>query len=109
MGARLARNANPGTKRSASVGDYCADRLALVHQVESFVDSIERQDVRDQIVDVDLAVHVPINDLRHVGAATRTAKRGSFPHPTGNELERAGADFLAGAGDPDDHRNAPTA
>src|SRR3546814_1160583 len=35
------------------------DRLAFVHQVEAFVDAVQRQGVRNQRVDVDLAVHVP--------------------------------------------------
>src|SRR5207249_12208639 len=76
---------------------------------EPFVDPIERQDVGDQIVDVDLAFHVPIDNLRHVGAPTCTAKRRTFPHPAGNELERARANLLAGAGDPDNHGYTPAA
>ena len=65
--------------------------------------------MRDQIVDVDLAVHVPVDDLRHVGAAARAAERRALPHAAGDELERARLDLLAGAGDADDHRDAPAA
>src|SRR5689334_864455 len=104
MGGNLAKDANP-----ASIGDDRADRFALVHEVETIVDSIERQDVGDQVVDVDLAVHVPIDDPRNVGAAAGTAKRGALPYPAGDKLERPGADFLAGASDPDDHGDAPAA
>jgi hypothetical protein len=50
--------------------------------------------VRDQVVDVDLAVHVPVDDLRHVGAAARAAEGRALPHAAGDELERARLDLL---------------
>ena len=71
--------------------------------------SLERQRVRDQVVDVDLAVHVPVDDLRHVGAAARAAERRALPDAAGDELERPRRDLLARAGDADDHRHAPAA
>jgi hypothetical protein len=39
-----------------------------VHQVEALVDVLERHGVGDHRVDLDLAVHVPVDDLRHVRA-----------------------------------------
>src|SRR5581483_10534481 len=57
-----------------------ADRRAFVHQVEGLVDVSDRQRVRDERVDVDLLLHVPVDDLRHVGAASRAAERGAFPY-----------------------------
>jgi hypothetical protein len=54
-------------------------------------------------VDVDLAVHVPVDDLRHVGAAARAAEGAALPDAAGDELERPRADLLARAGDADDH------
>ena len=39
--------------------------------------------------------------------AARTAERGTFPHAPGHQLERPGADFLAGTGDADDDAFAP--
>jgi hypothetical protein len=59
-----------------------------VHQVEGLVDALERHDVGDQVVDVDLAVHVPVDDLRHVGAAARAAEGRALPDPAGDQLER---------------------
>ncbi len=56
----------------------------------------------DEIVDVDLAVHVPVDDLRHVGAAARAAEGRALPDPAGDQLERPGRDLLARAGDADD-------
>src|ERR1043165_9082860 len=51
----------------------------------------------------------PVDDLRDVAAASRTAEGGAFPVAPGDELEGAGADLLAGAGDADDHGGAPAA
>src|SRR5256885_10620825 len=70
--------------------------FALVHQVEALVDVGELQLVRDQVVDVDLLLHVPIDDLRHVAPALGAAERGAFPYAAGDELERARLDLLAG-------------
>src|SRR6185312_5538248 len=86
-----------------------ADRLAPVHEIECFVDLLERHHVRDEIVDVDLLVHVPVDDLRDIRAAPRTAERGALPYPAGHELERPGLDLLSRPGDPDDHRHTPAA
>src|SRR5438045_3719153 len=89
--------------------DDRTDRLALVHQIESLVDLLELEDMGDHRVDLDLAVHVPVNDLRHVGAPARAAERGTFPHPASHELEWPGGDFLAGFGNPDHDRDTPSA
>src|SRR5688572_32512100 len=88
--------------------DDAADRLALVHEVETLVDVRERQAMGDQIVDVDLAVHVPVDDPRHIAASLRTAESRPFPHAASDELKRAGPNLLAGARDTNDHRYAPT-
>ncbi len=61
----------------------------------------------DEAVDVDLAFHVPVHDLRHVGAAARAAEGRALPLPARDELERAGADLGAGLGHADDDALAP--
>src|SRR5690606_3397128 len=86
---------------------YRTNRFACVHEVEPLVDLVERERVRDHGVDLDAAVHVPVHDLRHVGAAPRAAECAALPYPPGHQLERAGADLLARAGNADDHRYAP--
>src|SRR5688572_27744841 len=91
------------------VDHHAADRLAGVHQVEGAVDVRERQLVGDQVVDVELALHVPVDDARHVGAAACAAEGGALPYAAGDELEGARLDFLAGAGHADDHRHPPAA
>src|SRR3954447_9473219 len=76
--------------------DDRTNRLALVHQIESLVDLLELEDVGDHRIDLDLSVHVPVDDFRHIGAAAGAAERGALPDPPGHELERPGGNFLAG-------------
>ena len=78
-----------------------------MHEVESLVDVLEAKTVRDERIDLYLSVHVPVDDLRNIGAAARAAEGGAFPDAAGDQLERTGGDFLAGLGDADDRRNAP--
>src|SRR5438874_7783927 len=89
--------------------DDRTDRFAFVHQIEALVDFLELEDMGDHRIDLNLSVHVPVNDLRHIGAATRAAERSAFPDPAGHKLERPGCDFLAGFGDADDDGDAPAA
>src|SRR6185312_3742859 len=92
-----------------SVKHDAADTLASVHEIKTLVDVLELQRVGDHRVDLDLAVHVPVDDLRHVGAAARAAEGGAHPASPGDKLERSRRDFLASTGNADDHRLAPTA
>src|SRR4051812_14573540 len=77
------------------VDDDRADALAGMHQIEPLVDLLEAEDMRDHRVDLDLLVHVPIDDLGHIGAALGAAERSAAPVAAGHELEGAGGDFLA--------------
>src|SRR5471032_186987 len=63
--------------------DDRTDRLAFVHQIEALVDLLELEGVGDHWVDLDLSVHVPVDDFRHIGAAACAAKRGSLPDAAG--------------------------
>src|SRR3546814_5221488 len=85
--------------------DWCSD-VGSSDLVEALVDVVERQGVGDEVVDVDLALHVPVDDLGHVGAPARAAEGGALPDPSGDELEGTGGDLLAGAGDADDDRRS---
>src|SRR4029077_19831955 len=73
------------------------------------VDVVELQGVGDQVVDVDLPLHVPVDDPRHVGAAPGAAEGGALPHPPGHQLKRPGADLLPRGGDADDDADPPAA
>ena len=67
--------------------------LPCVHQVKAFVDLIQGQFVGDHRVDLDLAVHVPIDDLWDVRAALGPAKRGAAPDAACDQLEGTGGNF----------------
>src|SRR5262252_6386186 len=92
-----------------SIHDDAPDALALVHQLEALVDLGQRHGVGDHRVDLDLALHVPVDDFRHVGAAARAAEGGALPDPPGDQLEWAGCDLRAGRRDADDDGLAPAA
>src|SRR5205085_650668 len=62
----------------------------LVQQIESLVDLPQLENMGDHRIDLDLAVHVPVDDLRHVGTAARAAERRALPDPAGNQLEWPG-------------------
>src|SRR6266545_7284043 len=78
----------------ALIHHHAPDALALMHQIERLVDVGERHGVGDHRVDLDLPIHVPVDDLGHVGAPARAAEGGALPHPPGHELERPRRDLL---------------
>src|SRR5690606_21014628 len=78
-------------------------------QVEALVDVFKRQEMRDHRIDFDLAVHVPVNDTRHIGASACATEGRALPDAAGHKLERTGRDLLAGTCDADDNRLAPAA
>src|SRR5687767_14640361 len=80
-----------------------------MHEVERRVDVVEAHSVGDQGIDLDLSVHVPVNDAGDVGAAAGAAEGGALPGAAGDELEGAGRYFLARFGDADDDAGAPAA
>src|SRR5204863_6298050 len=80
-----------------------------MHQLEALVKVVELQGVRDQIVDIDLFLHVPIDDLRHIGPPARATEGGALPHAAGHQLKRPRADLLPRRGDTDDDADAPAA
>src|SRR5689334_5021629 len=80
-----------------------------MHQVEALVDVLQLEDVSDHRVDLNLLVHVPIDDFRHVGAPSGAAEGGALPDAAGDKLERPGGDLLAGFGDADHDGYAPAA
>src|SRR5262249_52472646 len=92
-----------------SVYNDAPDAFAFVHQVESLVDVRQRHGVGDHRIDLDLAVHVPVDAFRHVGSAARSAERGAFPDAAGDQLEWTGCDLRAGRGDADDDGLSPAA
>src|SRR5690606_19792947 len=86
----------------ASVDHDAADAFTRMHQIEPLVDVGKRHRVGDHRINLDLAVHIPVDDLRHVCAAAGATESGAFPHPSGDELEGAGGDFGSRGCDADD-------
>src|SRR3954465_4089263 len=70
--------------------DDRTDRLALMHQIETFVDLFQLENMGDHRIDLDFPVHVPVHDLRHVGPAACAAKCRALPDAAGDELEWPG-------------------
>src|SRR5262249_18531099 len=91
------------------INDDATDALATMHEVKGLVDVAKRHRMRDHRVDLNFPLHVPVDDLRHVGAATGAAEGGAAPYPAGDELERPRGNLLAGAGNADDDALAPAA
>src|SRR6266481_1201668 len=89
--------------------DDRTDRLAFMHQVESLVDLLELEDMGDHRIDLNLAIHIPVDDFGHVGTAAGAAERGALPDPAGHELKWPRGDLLAGFRHADDDRYTPTA
>src|SRR5882724_2399169 len=89
--------------------DDRTNRFSFMHQIESLVDLLELEDMGDHRIDLDLSVHVPVDDFGNVGAAARTAERRAFPDAAGHQLKRPGGDLLAGFRDSDDDRDSPAA
>src|SRR5262245_43373973 len=55
-----------------------------------------------------MSVHVPVDDLGHIGAPLGSAESSAAPNAAGHQLERPGRDFLPGARHPDDDRFPPS-
>ena len=45
-----------------------------MHQIKPFVDIVQAHRVGDHWINLNLAIHIPIDNLRHICAATRAAK-----------------------------------
>src|SRR5690606_12308654 len=55
----------------------------------------DRHDVGDQVIDVDLALHIPVYDAGHIGSAARAPECAALPDPARHQLKRPGRYFLA--------------
>jgi hypothetical protein len=64
-----------------------ADAVARVHVVESLVDAAERLAVGDELVDLQLAGHIVVDEVRELRAALDAAESAALPYAAGDELE----------------------
>ena len=65
-----------------------------MHQLKRLVDLIPRHDMDDEIVDVDLAIHVPVDDVQHVGAPLGAAERRAAPERVNSSVWQTPVDLM---------------
>lgn len=66
------------------------DTVPLLHDLERVVDLGKLLAVRDELVDLELAVEVVLDQVRQLGPTLDAAKRTTLPHPSRHKLERCG-------------------
>src|SRR6185312_16293061 len=76
---------------------------------EAFVDLLELESVGGHRIDLNLSIHVPVDDFRYVGAAAGAAECRALPDAAGDKLERPSGNFLAGFGHANHDGYAPAA
>jgi hypothetical protein len=64
-----------------------ANTVTLLHQVEGIVDLVEGFTVGDELINLELAVHVVVNEVRKLGAALDATKGAAFPYTARDQLE----------------------
>ena len=61
-----------------------------MHKIERLIDIFKRHRMRNQIIDIQFAIHVPVDDLRHVRPSASPTESRTAPYSPRYELERAG-------------------
>jgi len=107
--------------------DDTTDAVTGLHVGESLVDLRQRLTVSDELVDLELAVHVVVNKVGQLSAALDTSESATLPDTASNELEccdllendrpwinsrtsklTSGGDFLTSGSNTDDDALTPT-
>src|SRR5207245_3993923 len=83
------------------------DAFSFVHQIERFIDSLQRQRVGDHGIDLDFAGQISFDVTGKLRTPFDTAKRGAAPNSSGDKLKRPRADLFSGCGAADDDRLSP--
>ena len=78
-----------------------------MHQLEGAVDLVQAHGVGDEGIQGNLALLRFLHIARQLAAPFHAAEGAAAPHPSGDQLERAGADLGAGRRHADDGRLAP--
>jgi hypothetical protein len=79
-----------------------------MHEIERVIDILKRHDMRNQVINIDFAIHVPIDDLGDVGSPSGAPESGALPHAARHQLKRPRLNGFTGPGNSDDDGNAPT-
>jgi len=88
--------------------DDAADAVTGLHVLEGGVDLVERLSVGDELIDLELASHVVVNEVGKLGTALDTTEGTSLPDATSDELERSSGNFLSSSGNTNDDTLTPT-
>lgn len=67
--------------------DHTANAIAMLHGVKRLVDILQRFSVCDELIDLELALHVIIDQARELGAALDSTERTSSPDTACDKLE----------------------
>lgn len=65
-----------------------SNTVSLFHHFECTVDLVQCLPMRDELVHLQFAGHVVVNQVGKLGAALDPAEGASFPYTAGDELER---------------------
>jgi len=76
-----------------------------MHQLKPAVDVGQRAFVRNEVINIDFAVHIPVDNFWHIATALGAAESRILSDTPGHPLKRRRFDFLPGANDTDDHRH----
>ena len=87
--------------------NYTADAPPCKNMIKRSVNGLKRHGIGDQLIQLNFAAHVLVYHSGQSRSAFETAECGAAPNPPGNQLERAGADFLPSTGDANDDRFTP--
>lgn len=67
--------------------DDATDTVTLLHLIEGGVDAVQRLAVSDELVHLELAVEVVVDETRKLCATLDTTEGTSLPDTTSDELE----------------------
>src|SRR4029077_3421146 len=93
--------------RRARGADDTADAVRLLHQPEALVDVVEREAMRQERLDVDLAREPAVDQERHLGARLHAAERRARDATARDQEARYDLEHLALARDAAHRREPP--
>ena len=67
--------------------DNASDTISGLHVLKSLRDVLQRLAMRNELVDLEFALHVIVYQCRQLGPALDTAESTSFPYTTRDKLE----------------------
>lgn len=67
--------------------NYATDAVTSVHIVEGLINAAQVLSVRNELIDLQLAIHVVLNKAAHLTAALDATESTSLPDTTGDQLE----------------------